>query len=401
MDMPIAKETDYSCESCGLTSTSEDDFANLEDSLACEDCQAQCFNCGELMWKSNSRYVQSVGNYCENCWALHTERCERCENAFPECYYLTYITDHAAYFCEDCCRSVAIRCDVHETYNVVNCEDCERGSVIHDYSYKPDPCFYGQDSNDLFFGLELEMEIRSGNVIESAEYIQDKVDGIIYLKDDSSIGEGGYAGFELVSHPLSFGHWNTKMGALWEGLDFLRENEEARSWDAVNCGIHVHVSRAGFKSDAHTHRWLTLIYKNANEMMKLAGRKSDYAKFDDVRRYDQFDRPYFDFRHKLDRRERSHSERDSAVNTQNEDTLELRIFKGTTKPSGVLSAIELAHASIEYTRNLTISDVKFGMLEWDWFYDYVEANNGFYPNLYQRMAEVPRISLSNIEKINA
>ena len=50
---------------------------------------------------------------------------------------------------------------------------------------------------------------------------------------------------------------------------------------------------------------------------------------------------------------------------------------------------------------MTLADVKLGMLKWDWFYDYVEANNGFYPNLYERMSKVPRINLNNIEKINA
>jgi hypothetical protein len=243
------------------------------------------------------------------------------------------------------------------------------------------------------------MEIRSGNLRESAQYIQSKVGDSIYLKDDSSIARGGYTGFELVSHPLSFGHWISQMSNLWEGLEYLRDNEQARSWDAESCGIHIHTSRAGFKSGAHTHRWLTLIYKNAPEMMKFAGRKSDYAKFNDVWQYDEYDRPYFSVKHKLDGR--SHTERYSAVNTQNEHTLELRFFRGTTKPSGVLSAIELAHASIEYTRDMTLSDVKLGMLKWDWFYDYVETNNGFYPNLYERMSKVSHINLKNIEMINA
>jgi hypothetical protein len=134
-------------------------------------------------------------------------------------------------------------------------------------------------------------------------------------------------------------------------------------------------------------------------MMKFAGRKSDYAKFSDVYLPDEYDRPSFTLKHKLNRQ--GHTERYSAVNTQNEHTLELRFFRGTTKPSGVLSAIELAHASIEYTRDMTLSDVKLGMLKWEWFYDYVEANNGFYPNLYERMAKVPQISLSNIEHISA
>jgi len=403
--MPIDDEVEeYTCASCDYTTTNEDDLCFVDDSLLCEDCRSWCDNCEEYMSNDSSHYVEGVGDYCESCWENNTCYCERCSNTYPDSISQYHIEDRGEYWCEGCYEHEGSYCEDCDQYFSRECEGCGEGSggrsnLIHQYSYKPSPTFFGDDKHNLYFGLELEMEIRSGNLRESAQYIQSKVGDSIYLKDDSSIGRGGYAGFELVSHPLSFGHWTSQMSNLWQGLEYLRDNEQARSWDAESCGIHIHASRAGFKSGAHTHRWLTLIYKNAPEMMKFAGRKSDYAKFNDVWQYDEYDRPYFSVKHKLDRR--SHTERYSAVNTQNEHTLELRFFRGTTKPSGVLSAIELAHASIEYTRDMTLSDVKLGMLKWDWFYDYVEANNGFYPNLYERMSKVSHINLKNIEKINA
>ena len=403
--MPIDDEVEeYTCASCDYTTTNEDDLCFVDDSLLCEDCRSWCDNCEEYMSNDSSHYVEGVGDYCESCWENNTCYCERCSNTYPDSISQYHIEDRGEYWCEGCYEHEGSYCEDCDQYFSRECEGCGEGSggrsnLIHQYSYKPSPTFFGDDKHNLYFGLELEMEIRSGNLRESAQYIQSKVGDSIYLKDDSSIGRGGYAGFELVSHPLSFGHWTSQMSNLWQGLEYLRDNEQARSWDAESCGIHIHTSRAGFKSGAHTHRWLTLIYKNAPEMMKFAGRKSDYAKFNDVWQYDEYDRPYFSVKHKLDRR--SHTERYSAVNTQNEHTLELRFFRGTTKPSGVLSAIELAHASIEYTRDMTLSDVKLGMLKWDWFYDYVEANNGFYPNLYERMSKVSHINLKNIEKINA
>ena len=402
--MPIDDEVEeYTCASCDYTTTNEDDLCFVEDSLLCEDCRSWCDNCEEYMSNDSSHYVEGVGDYCESCWENNTCFCERCSTTYPDSVSQYHIEDRGEYWCEGCYESEGSYCEDCDQYFSSECEGCGEGSssrsnLIHQYSYKPSPRFFGNDKHNLYFGLELEMEIRSGNLRESSQYIQSKVGDSIYLKDDSSIGRGGYAGFELVSHPLSFGHWISQMSNLWEGLDYLRDNEQARSWDAENCGIHIHTSRAGFKSGAHTHRWLTLIYKNAPEMMKFAGRKSDYAKFNDVWQYDEYDRPYFSVKHKLNG---SHTERYSAVNTQNEHTLELRFFRGTTKPSGVLSAIELAHASIEYTRDMTLSDVKLGMLKWDWFYDYVETNNGFYPNLYERMSKVSHISLKNIEMINA
>jgi len=404
--MPIDDEepTEYGCGSCSYTTTNEDDLMFVDDTLLCEDCRAWCNNCEEYTWNDNTHYVEGIGDYCESCWENHTNYCERCSNTYSDSESMYHIEDRGEYWCEGCYEDNASYCEDCDQYYARECEGCgeghnRRSNLIHQYSYKPNPQFFGKDKHDLYFGLELEMEIRSGNLRDSAQYIQSKVGDSIYLKDDSSIGRGGHLGFELVSHPLSFGHWISQMSNLWEGLEYLRNTEQARSWDAESCGIHVHVSRAGFKSGAHTHRWLTLIYKNAPEMMKFAGRKSDYAKFNDVWQYDEYDRPYFSVKHKLDGR--SHTERYSAVNTQNEHTLELRFFRGTTKPSGVLSAIELAHASVEYTRDMTLADVKLGMLKWDWFYDYVETNNGFYPNLYERMSKVSHVNLKNIEMINA
>jgi predicted metal-dependent hydrolase len=70
-------------------------------------------------------------------------------------------------------------------------------------------------------------------------------------------------------------------------------------------------------------------------------------------------------------------------------------------PSGVLSAIQLAHATVEYTRNLTLSDVKIGAVSWEWFADWVEANNGLYPELYNRMNRVDKLVIDSTELVNA
>ena len=95
------------------------------------------------------------------------------------------------------------------------------------------------------------------------------------------------------------------------------------------------------------------------------------------------------------------TERYSAVNTNNDYTLELRFFRGNMKREGVMTALELCHALVEYTRDLSISDVKLGMLKWEWFADWVATNNGIYPNLYLRMSKVPSVSLDSKPLINA
>jgi hypothetical protein len=95
------------------------------------------------------------------------------------------------------------------------------------------------------------------------------------------------------------------------------------------------------------------------------------------------------------------SERYSAVNTQNEHTIELRFFRGTMKASGVLSALDLAQAMVEYTRELRLDDVKLGALSWEWFADYVVSNNGLYPDLYSRLDKIQSVDINKREIANA
>ena len=77
-----------------------------------------------------------------------------------------------------------------------------------------------------------------------------------------------------------------------------------------------------------------MIYQNPAEMSKLGGRKgSRYATFADVYQHDEYGIPRFTVKHKVQRNGWS-TERYSAVNTNNEHTLELRFFRGNMKREG-------------------------------------------------------------------
>jgi len=387
------------CASCDSEHSPDDLASNRNGDKLCEDCRIYCERCEEFDYSDNSRYVNGYGIYCEVCADNYTFWCESCEETYSDNHSSYEVADIGVYWCEGCCHDNANWCDNCDQYNRDECE-CEGSRLINNYSYKPHPIFYGDDKNNLHFGIELEMEIRDNNLSDSASYIREMLGEFVYLKEDSSINSGGYRGFEMVSHPATLDFF-TNHKNLWTSLDYLRRVHTARSWDAKSCGLQIHISRRGFRSGAHTHRFLSLIYKNSDKMMKLGGRKSTYAKFNDVYMYDEFDRPYFTLAHKVAHPSNSMTERYSAVNTQNENTLELRFFRGTMNPSGVLSAIQLAHATVEYTRDLTLSDVKMGALSWEWFSDWIQANNGMYPELYMRMSRVDKLIVDSKELVNA
>jgi hypothetical protein len=151
------------------------------------------------------------------------------------------------------------------------------------------------------------------------------------------------------------------------------------------------------------HRFLNLVYSNPDFYSTLAGRTSDqWAKFTDI-----YQREYKrdadgnrieaapssgmlyevetkrTFMHKL--QPERNSDRYSAVNTNNRETLEMRIFRGTVNSNTIKAQLDLAHASVEYTRNLTVQDVRNGALSADNFMWYIFQNEALYPELVARI----------------
>ena len=430
------KENEVECVSCdSILDTESDTYFTAEGGNSyCGDCGGRCSNCETIDHLDELRYSESLGEhlctdcsfscercdeyhpqrsvyhvdnmyYCEGCYENRTFHCEECDTSYPDHYDSYGVQDQT--YCEGCYESNCYYCDeCSEAYRDDDRCECEqvdddrtcrcRSKFIHDYNCKPTPEFKGVSKHGLFMGFELECELptRDDSLTSGSRYASEQLAGVAMLKHDGSLNSG----FEIVTQPHTHLEYRENSKVLWDTINQLRTQYGARSWDTDTCGLHVHVSRAGFSSGAHTHRFMALIYKNAPEMMKFAGRKTRFARFNDVYTFDEYDRPVFSLKHKL---ENYGGERYSAVNTNNRDTLELRFFRGTMNPSGVLSALDLVQASVEYTRHLTLSDVKIGALSWTWFYDYVEQNNGLYPDLYQRMAKVASVDVKQPERINA
>jgi hypothetical protein len=403
-DIVCAECTLY-CESCSTLMPNDDALCN-DNHVYCSDCATRCGNCSEVEHDDN---VHRIGRelWCEGCYENHTFYCESCSESYPE-YWNNYYVEESTY-CESCYESECYYCDDCDEYRV-NGNDCECDGIsgsarqpcgcrgfIHNYSCKPNLEFKGTSRKGVYMGFELEMEIRgsSDDLQEAARFASNALLPIAILKSDASIGRDGYSGFELVTQPHSHTEYRDNSALLWNTIETLRTSHKARSWDTNTCGLHIHVSRAGFSSGAHMHRFIAFIYHNSEMMMKFAGRKTDFARFNDVYKFDEYDKPVMSFKHKVGNPRNNSTERYSAVNTQNRDTLELRFFRGTMNPSGVLSALDLTQAVVEYTRELRLDDVKLGALTWDWFADYVRDNNGLYPDLYSRLPKIASVSITN------
>jgi hypothetical protein len=93
---------------------------------------------------------------------------------------------------------------------------------------------------------------------------------------------------------------------------------------------------------------MTFVYRNQTPVTALARRHSDgWARFDDddrgrVKDYAKGALGLYRYQ---------------AINTQNTDTFELRIFASTLQPLQVQAALAFASATVAYTRTLTVTAI--------------------------------------------
>lgn len=389
------------CGNCRDVHTT-DRLRYVGDELWCEECSTECQRCDSGMDRDDTYSVDDE-QWCHSCYEYNTFYCDQCQTSYSNHYDYSSVGDDTV--CEHCYSDNCYYCDdCNENYYDEEPCECREGvsgrpcrcrAVVHDYNCKPPVTFKGASRHGVYLGFELETVI-NGDYQLASNYASTNLQGVAMLKHDGSIGASG---FEIVTEPHSHSEYRENSKILWDTIDTLRTDYGARSWDTESCGLHIHVSRAGFSGGAHTHRFLSLVYKNSEMMMKFAGRKSRYARFNDVYTFDEYDKPVFSLKHKLVLG--GQTERYTAVNTNNRDTLELRFFKGTMNTSGVLSALDLAQAMVEYTRDLRLDDVKRGALSWEWFADYVASNNGLYPDLYMRLNKISGVDINRPAELNA
>ena len=370
-------------------------------SNSCTDCNFVYATMRNLDW----RRVGSMVGYATLTQIEGDLRCDYCANAFFQenggehnftlcaCCEDTFRTHSGSWFrdslyCPVCYDSVYTCDDCNVEYwdgDGHECEDEEDSSnAIHSYSYRPSPYFFGK--GQYYLGFELEVEARNESRYTGAEIAQDLLGSHAYMKDDGSLNDG----FEIVTHPHTLEAYKTDFN--WDFIPRLKGNG-FRSWNTETCGLHVHVSRTAFgegvspwgrtdrdqlilRKQAHELRFMKLIYDNQRQVERIAGRSGNhFATFGDKGKLVE----------KVKYGSQSNG-RYSAINTENDATLEVRVFKGSLRKERVLSALEFVTASVEYTRDLKVTS-KNQALSWLRFTAYVSDNMETYPNLALIMSE--------------
>ena len=247
----------FVCSHCGKNCDIED-INRFDGEELCPECYDEetvvCENCGTRIWVDDAANSDPV--LCQDCYDDCYTECEGCGR-------LIHI-DNAHYFDDEpdypyCRRCYESRCS---------------NQFIHDYSFKPEPIFYG-DSN-RYFGVELEIDC-GGHDDSHADELADIANSYnkqrIYIKHDGSLNDG----MEIVTHPMTLEYHQNEMP--WSDIMSKAVSLGYRSHKTSTCGLHIHVNRSSFgntreEQEECISRVLFFVERFWQELLKFSRRSA-------------------------------------------------------------------------------------------------------------------------------
>lgn len=324
----------FYCPRCGEYHEGEGEEVHVcnETATWCEHCADShanvCDCCNDLVDAvfTNNIYVYGVGRQTI---------CDRCIDDYYRCSV-----------CGDCCRED----DVMYCNGDYYCPSCAPARYVDSYHHTEATSFLRTSELDggPYLGVELEMEFPTDSYrTDAAEYIRTSVRyGDFYeCKEDSSLEDYG---LECVTQPATLLYHVTGYDDLMLSAGTLFD---AVSHDSGNCGLHVHIDRAFF-NDTNIDR---ACYRAGYILDTLISNNEPYVLRFTRRTYSQLNRWAQTVVTCRDKERRTFVEkfgdyraakytRYQAVNMDNDETIELRLFRGTLNRETYYATLEFAAA---------------------------------------------------------
>lgn len=381
------KSTTKTCSCCGHAI--ENGVVSVNGDIICQECLKDftiCEECGELE-RVTDIYTVDGKKLCHTCYETETATCMDC----GEVHLIGNMTkdNTGNYLCTDCidkyyicdrCCIFVLKENAHHEDGLTYCEACHdrvlRENSIRDYYYKPIPLFHGGDNADgrRFFGVELEVDGCGEDCDNAYEVL--KVANVdadhVYIKHDGSLDHG----FEVVSYPMTLDYHASKMP--WEDTMKKLINFGYRSHQTNTCGLHVHVNRDSLgvtesEQEETIAKILFFVELHWNEIVKFTRRAKS--------RLDRWASRYgYETKAKKILDKAKECGRYTAVNLQNEHTIEFRVFRGTLKYNTFVATLQFVNAICNFACTMSEDDIE----KTSWF-DFVEGITE--PELIQYLKE--------------
>ncbi len=351
--------------------------SKVERKIFCEKCYTTkfrlCYNCGGNV-KIKDVIREQGYNFCKSCHDDNQCQCRGCDTSINRMFMHEFYEEK---YCNDCFKKKFVNCQwcgnfckkseikqcEHEGRTVKICRRCFRVRHIHSYDYKPKLVFYttridnerGQDfrrnrKGNVYYGIELEVESTERNQEDgedrNIELISKNIPDFMYAKRDSSLNNG----FEFVSHPTTW-QWLMENKNKWNNILNLR-NFGLRSFNTTTCGMHIHVSKREF-TRMHLYKFMKFFYQNQSFIKKVSQRtKTTFNRWSSFNHDDDTLSLAKKARYK-----NQNCNKYVGVNLLNNDTVEIRVFRGTMKPRTFWKNLEFVRGLIEWTRDVSIKEL--------------------------------------------
>ena len=323
---------------CGAILT-EENAQNFEGTVLCDtcfaDCTVECDDCHERIWADDAEGDENHV-LCTRCYDYYYTHCENCGRL---------IHNDDAYYEDD------------EDYPYCHSCFCDMGrKPIKNYSYKPEPIMYGEGT--MYYGVELEMDgeprLSPEECAVALIEVANKDGEKIYIKRDGSLSSWG---IEVVTHPATIdAHLNKIID--WDGI--LRTAVELgfTSHDNGRCGLHVHASKSGFGNGSEREeaigRLVFFFEKHWNELVKLSRRTpTNLERW--AARYATISNTTEETYNKAKEKRMG---RYVAVNLENHNTVEIRLWRGSLRKNTVLATLQLVDEIIKCVKNSSNKEIE-------------------------------------------
>ena len=167
----------------------------------------------------------------------------------------------------------------------------------------------------------------------------------MHVSHDGSLERG----MELISMPATLAYHKAKREDYKELFEWLKD-EGYRSHDTKTCGLHFHFSRAFFGDNENSAvtKLLYLTERFWDELSIFSRRDyqslARYAKKNDCSAIEMFN---------TWNKTQEHDGHYYAVNITNENTIELRMFRGTLNINTFMATLDLVNAMVHAAKEKT------------------------------------------------
>ena len=270
------------------------------------------------------------------------------------------VTEDGDLICHSCADKKYVPCRycgkyIPKEFGRWVCNECESSiytNAINGYSTKPTPRFKNKlgverDIGNRYYGMELEFSYVKPELAKALfpELYKNKM---IYNKSDASLD----CGVEIVTNPCDMYTIKTLLSSMQNGLDVINQIPN----HTIRAGVHIHVNRKSIGAITIyklgyllNNRWE---YKDRQFLMYLSGRiKSinssglgdDYCHTGTQYKFSDFGR--------------SVEDRHIALNCNNDNTIEFRIYKSSANVDVLKSYVDTTYLLIEFCSSTSIKDI--------------------------------------------